>query len=345
MNLIRVSGLRRVARRLRNQFASGGLILLYHRVAEVNSDPWRLCVSPRHFADHLEVLQKHGSYVRLQELVRKLKDRQLPRQVVAVTFDDGYADNLHTAKPLLERYDMPATIFITTGYIDQEREFWWDELDKLLLQASLLPKALHLSINGRTYRWNLGQAAHYNEEAYQRHRYWSAIGNNVPTSRHSLYRSLYQLLQSLLADEREKVLDKLRLWAGTDSVVRPSHRSLSSTELLALSQGELVEIGTHTVTHPLLSTLSRVTQRDEIQQSKASLEEIIGRPVDGFAYPHGDFTTETVALIREAGFAYACSTLAEVIWQGSDLFQLTRIVIENWDGEEFAKRLSGWFYA
>jgi peptidoglycan/xylan/chitin deacetylase (PgdA/CDA1 family) len=80
---------------------------------------------------------------------------------VVITFDDGYADNLHNAKPLLERYDIPATVFVTTGHIGHEREFWGDELDRLLLQPSTLPELLGLSINGSPYQWELGEVAHY----------------------------------------------------------------------------------------------------------------------------------------------------------------------------------------
>src|SRR3712207_5681827 len=98
---------RRVVRRLKERVASRAIILMYHRVTEVNSDPWALCVSPCHFAEHLQVLQKHGCLLRLQELVQCLKDGNLPRLAVTVTFDDGYADNLYNAKPLLERYDTP----------------------------------------------------------------------------------------------------------------------------------------------------------------------------------------------------------------------------------------------
>ncbi len=115
MRIPRISKLWQVARRVRNHLMPGGLILLYHRVAEVVSDPWSLCVSPRHFAEHLEVLQKLGFVVRLGHLNQTLQDGNRPHRQIVITFDDGYADNLYNAKPLLERYEIPATIFLTTG--------------------------------------------------------------------------------------------------------------------------------------------------------------------------------------------------------------------------------------
>src|SRR5437773_7329055 len=147
---------RQAAHRLTDRFAPKSIILLYHRVADVRPDPWSLCVTPQHFAEHLEVLRQQSRPMHLQQLVSRLRDGNLPRHAVAITFDDGYADNLLQAKPALERYDIPATVFVATGNIEQAHEFWWDELERLLLQPGTLPEELRLSIDGKTYRWELG---------------------------------------------------------------------------------------------------------------------------------------------------------------------------------------------
>lgn len=344
MRIRGVDRLRRSARRLRNRFLPGGLILLYHRVAEVGLDPWSLCVTPRHFVEHLEVLQKHARPMQLQQLNQALQDGKRPHRSVVVTFDDGYADNLYNAKPLLEHYDIPATVFLTSGYIGQEREFWWDELERLLLQSGTLPEVLRLGVNGGTYRWELGESADYSEQDYQHHRYWSALGEDNPSPRHSLYCSLYQLLRPMLEGERRKVLDELLAWAGAESGSRSTHRSLTLAEVSALEQGKLIEVGAHTVTHPFLSALPAAAQQEEIKLSKAFLEEIVGYPVRSFAYPYGDYTPQTVPVVREAGFTCACSTIADSVRRRTDCFQLPRVVVEDWDGEEFARRLEEWFH-
>lgn len=334
----------RWAQRLKNKLTPKTLILLYHRVAEVDSDPWSLCVTPQHFAEHLEVLRKYTYPVQLQQLTQAIEDRKLSSRSVVITFDDGYADNLHNAKPLLEHYGIPATVFLASGYIGHKREFWWDELERILLQASTLPPSLHLSINGNTCQWELEEAAYYSKDAYQQHRYWQIEREADSSPRHFLYRSLWQLLRPMLENERRKVLDELLAWAGAELVSRPTHRSLTLEEIFTLKQGELIEVGAHTVTHPLLSALPATLQRNEIQQSKADLEEIVGHQVSSFAYPYGDYTNETVALVREAGFARACSTIADGVRRRSDCFQLPRVVVEDWDGEEFTRRLENWFH-
>jgi peptidoglycan/xylan/chitin deacetylase (PgdA/CDA1 family) len=346
MNLINFPGMGRVrgiARRFRNTLAPGSLILMYHRVAEMDLDPWGLCVTPQHFAEHLEVLQKQVRVVSLQQLTREIEEGTPIHRSIALTFDDGYADNLLNAKPLLEQYDTPATVFVANGYVEKEQEYWWDELERLFLQPSTLPEKLELDLNNRHYQWELGSAAEYSTEDYQRHHRWRAEQKNYPTPRHILYRSVWRLMQPLLADRQHQLLQELRAWAGTESATRPTHRPLTLAEVSALDQGNLVEVGAHTVMHPFLSALPVALQRDEIQQGKARLEEILGHPVRSFAYPYGDFTPETVALVQEAGFDRACSTVSARVQPKSDRFQLPRVEVLDWDGEAFAKKLSRWF--
>jgi peptidoglycan/xylan/chitin deacetylase (PgdA/CDA1 family) len=336
---------RRLARHRRNSHEPSALILAYHQVAELRSDPWALSVTPRRFAEHLEVLREHTHPIRLQQLSQALLQGNLPDRSVTVTFDDGYADNLHNAKPMLERYGIPATVFVVTGYTGREREFWWDELDRLLLQPGTLPAALSLSLDGGAYRWELGGATHYGEEASRRYQGWRAW-EEAPSLRHALYSSLWELLQPLTEGEQQLLLGQLLAWTGAEPAGRSTHRCLSLDEVAALTQGKLVEVGAHTVTHPALSTLPAASQWDEILKSKAWLEEVLGSPVDTFAYPYGkqpDYTAETVSIVREAGFSCACSNFAGVVERSSDPFQLPRIHVQDWDGDEFARRLFRWF--
>jgi peptidoglycan/xylan/chitin deacetylase (PgdA/CDA1 family) len=338
-----INRLRRAARRLKSSHASGGIILLYHRVAEVSSDPWGLCVSSRHFAEHLVVLRKRGFVMPLRQLVQAL-ETGIFLAGVAVSFDDGYADNLYAAKPLLERYETPATFFLTTGYIDRQSEFWWDEHERILLQPGKLPETLQLSIADRTFHRSLGKAAQLSEDDFRLHRSWKAW-EEAPSARHELYYSLWQTLQMLRENERRKAMDELVAWAGVAPAGRRTHLPLSIEEVMALAKGELFEIGAHTVTHPLLAALPAVLQREEIQQSKAYMEAILGRPVTSFAYPHGNYTPETVALVRTAGFACACSTVAGVVRKGTDCLQLPRVQVGDWDGEVFNRWLSRGFFS
>lgn len=343
MKIFRRDKLQQVLTRLQKKLASSkGLILMYHRVAEVEIDPWSLCVTPTHFAEHLDVLQKYYHPLSLQQLVEALRENKLPDRAVVVTFDDGYADNLYNAKPLLEKYNIPATFFISTGSIGQNREFWWDELERLLLRPKKLPEKLSLNIDGKIYQWNLDQAANYTEQDYQPDRIckaWEAQSG----SRMSFYYSIWQILRPLLEKERQRILDEILEWAVAEPTPRATYRSLSPEELSVLAEGKLVEIGAHTVTHPFLSAQSTELQRDEIKQSKIDLEQMINRPVTSFSYPFGDRTAETVELTRTAGFDCACSIFEEFVWQKSDHFQLPRFAVENWHGKEFANRLLEWF--
>ncbi len=120
----------RLVRRLRSRWIDGGLILLYHRIARGGPDPFRLSVSPANFAEHLQALREVARPIALRTLVDDLKRGALRGGSVAVTFDDGYSDNLHTALPLLEAAGVPATVFALAS--GRGEEFWWDRLARLL---------------------------------------------------------------------------------------------------------------------------------------------------------------------------------------------------------------------
>jgi len=323
--------------------SAAGLILMYHRVGEVEPDPWGLSVSPLHFAEHLEVLRKHGHALPLGRAVQALRNGRIASGTLVVTFDDGYADNLHIAKPLLELYDVPATVFLASDYIGTPREFWWDALDWILLGPQVLPPNLCMVASGKTSEWVLGEARYYGDEARRSDRRRLTRVQGVPSGRYQFYRAVHRELQFLHDDERRSVMDNLKNWAGVTLGIRDSHRCLSPDEALALAEGELIDVGAHTVTHPVLATLPQALQRVEIRQSKLDLEHLLDRPVTNFAYPYGHCTAETAAVVRDEGFSSACSAETGLLTDQSDVFCLPRIKAQDWDGEALARILSNCF--
>ena len=333
---------RRLARRF-GRHNRQALILMYHRVAEEASDPWSLCVAPEHFAGHLQVLRKFARPVKLQDVVHSLSNGREPAPwSVTVTFDDGYSDNLYCAKPLLERYDVPATVFLATGYLGSDREYWWDALERLFLHPGSLPPALRLQLNGTSGTWELGGSAHYGGAAFQTHRGWKAE-QDPPTPRQDLYRSVWQAMQRMPETGQQRVLAELMTWASAVPECRQGYRPMTPEEVVDLARGGLIEPGAHTVTHPVLSSLPAARQREEIQGSKARVEEIVGYPISSFAYPYGDYSEESIAILQENRFAVACSTAPGAVQKGADPLRLPRIHVGNWSGEEFERRLSAWF--
>jgi peptidoglycan/xylan/chitin deacetylase (PgdA/CDA1 family) len=340
-----IGRLRRVVRGVRNLFVPRAIILLYHRVTEVASDPQLLCVSPAHFAQHLAIVRKYGNPTRLSLLDEALRRGHDGRSAIVVTFDDGYADNLCNAKPLLRRHEMPATVFMTTDILGSPKEFWHDDLERLCLHPGVLPETLRLTVNGKTFDYELGEASHYSEHAYRSNRTWNVSQKSTPTLRHQLYRSLVEMLQPLPTGERRTVVDDLLKWAGIGTTGRSTHRGLSPEELVQLEDGGIIDVGSHTVSHPTLSALPVTAQVDEISRSKAHLERILGHPITAFAYPYGkrsDYTEATVAAVRAAGFQFACSNFAGIVHSNTERWQLPRFIVRDWDGEEFAARLSSW---
>jgi peptidoglycan/xylan/chitin deacetylase (PgdA/CDA1 family) len=303
-------------------------------------------VKPKHFAEHAEILRKHYRPASLSELVAGVADGGLPDRTLAITFDDGYADNLYNAKPMLEAHDLPATVFVATGYTGHDREFWWDELEALLLQPGRLPETLVVEVGRKVFRWELQADCEYDSHRELRHRSWNVERKDNPSLRHGLYRSLCKTIRPLREETRRDVLHQLRAWSGGCVNVRRSHRLLSAEELSVLGEGEFIELGAHSVTHPVLAVLPVSAQWQEIQHSKHRLEEIAGRNILGFAYPYGsrsDFTPETIALVRKAGFGFACANVRGLVRRKTDPFQLPRLLVRDWDGEAFRRLLKEWF--
>jgi len=332
--------IKRWAQRCTAPFHSQVVILLYHRVFDTPSDPQRLCVNPKRFGKHLEHLGRYYSVLSLSQLARALKERRLPKHAVVVTFDDGYADNLYHAKPLLERYNIPATVFVTTGCMGQAKEFWWDELERLLLLSPRLPEQLKVTLNGTIYSWRM------DEETTSDYGQWHVELQDTPTPRHGAYRDVHRLLRPLRYEKQEGVLADLREQVGDNGQCRPDYQALTPEEVRLLAADGLVEIGSHTVTHPVLSLQPLEVQRYELVESKKQLESILGHPVTSLAYSYGggrDAGDETAALAREAGYEIGCANFPALVTNRSDIFQLPRFLVRDWDGDEFAHRLMRWF--
>ena len=320
-----------------NRFSTVGLILLYHRVSEGAPDPQLLAVTPAHFAEHLEILAERCTPVHLPD-VQRPRNRRPGRHRVAVTFDDGYADNLLQAKPLLERRQVPATVFVVAGHVGGT-EFWWDELAGVLLDTPLLPSVLACRVGGGRRTWALGDGV----ESY---REWNVLQAGAG-DRGNAYEDLCALLGDLDAHERERVLDQVADWAGVERRARADHRVMTPEELVALAEGGLVEIGGHTMTHPRLSALRLSAQLREMREGKTRLESLLGRPVTSFSYPFGgpsDFTLGSMAMAQLAGFRLACANFPSRVHRFSPTFALPRFIVRDWSGDEFERRLRAWLY-
>src|SRR3989344_495152 len=115
-----------VKNRIRNLLNPTARILLYHRIADIQNDPHLLAVSPENFNNQLKFLKENFKIISLAQLIQDIKTKRIQNDSVAITFDDGYADNLYNALPILEKHGIPATIFITTGKIGDDAPFYWE---------------------------------------------------------------------------------------------------------------------------------------------------------------------------------------------------------------------------
>jgi len=291
-------------------------ILMYHRVATESNDPFSLCVSPEHFAEQLEDLHRLADVVTIDNLRSKSA-----RPRVAVTFDDGYADNLHNALPVAERLGIPITVFVTSRSIGRPEGFWWDRLTDVLagreevdVKMSVANAPLRIQLQGR----DAGQRA---------------------------LEVLHRRLRPLPVPHIERVMGELASEFGIEAARPSPARSLEQDELLQLASSPLVAIGAHTTEHVFLRCQPFTEQFRTITQSKTDLEGMLGQPVVHFAYPFGgvdSFDKRSMEVVRRAGFRSACTSVPGVVTKWSNSFCLPRRMVRDWDGGAFREQLGTW---
>ncbi|HEV7749903.1 MAG TPA: polysaccharide deacetylase family protein [Baekduia sp.] len=309
-----------VGARRRGRGARGrvhGAILLYHRVAEVGADPLALAVSPRHFAEQLEVLRERWTPAPLQSVARG----EAGDHAVAVTFDDGYHDNLLHALPALAAAGVEATLFASTGHVATGEAYWWDVVTAAL--ASPGSRAvLTLDLPGGARAWAPETDAQLG--AVRAH-----VHAALRTHDHAT------ITQALAA---------LRRWTG-DAPERD--RAMTVDELRALAAAGPFAVQAHGRTHVSLAHAPAASRDAELRGSADDLEAWLGRRPTFFSYPFGvpgvDVDEATKAAARAAGYAGATVNAPGLVRAGTDPYALPRLAVPDIDGAAFARWLHARF--
>lgn len=299
-------GAYKALRRLRP--SSGLAILRYHAVCGPEGSEYAepgICVTPAAFERHIAYVTSSYRVMPLPEAVRLMRDRKpLPPNAVALTFDDGYADNLAAAR-VLNRYGASATFYITAGCLAGEAPFWPSEVRQLV--ARIQAPAIQLTAAGRDISIPCAGLA----------------------ERRAAIRTLARLFKSSTIPVREALREQVREQAGGDAVGSPM---LTWDELREMHRLGMT-IGAHTVTHPNLPSAGPIDAWREISGSKARLEREIGAPVTMFSYPNGGaeryMTPEIARLVRDAGFEAATTSWNGFAGPASDLYALERVQVRE----------------
>jgi len=297
---------------LKNLLSLGGFntrlsILIYHRVL-AQPDP----LAPdeddtKIFDQKMSWLSSYFKIMPLHEAVQKLRQDKLPPCTACITFDDGYADNATIALPILQKYGISATFFVSTGFLDGGR-MWNDTIIELVRQAP--GPALDLR------KMDLG-----------------LFEISTIHQRKQTINTLLNKLKYLPLKPRELKVEEM----CTYSPAKLPKDLMMTSEQVRLLHDSGMEIGGHTVNHPILARTEGTMAREEIANGKEVLESIIRSPVRAFAYPNGipgqDYLSEHVQMVRDLGFEAAVSTSPGAAKNSSDIYQLPRI--GPWDQEKF----------
>ena len=280
-------------------------IVLFHRVL---SAPDPLLVDEpdmARFAEQIIWLRDCFRILPLTEAAARLADGSLPARALCVSFDDGYRDNAINALPILQRLGVPATFFVTTRYLTGG--MMWN--DRVVEAVRHWPQSQAI----------IDVASH---------------GLNSPDlalGRKAVMEDLLGQMKYLPYGTRDALADELLARSGA-----PALRMMMDDDEIRRLHAAGMEIGGHTVSHPILCKLPADEARREIVENKAALEQIIGAPLLSFAYPNGkphqDYETAHVAMLRECGYRYALTTSPGAATADTSLLQLPRFT--PWDRQQ-----------
>lgn len=298
LNLMRVTGAF-APFRLANR--AKVLILTYHRFSQ-HEEPYK--TSAQAFAEHLEYLTQHYRLLPLSEIADCLATgRTLPPSTAAITIDDGYRDFYEVAFPLLLKYRVPATLYVATDFVDHKTWLWTDKLR--FLTARTPASEVVALLKGRTHRFTLTDHL----------------------SRLRAADKINSILKTLPNDQKEETIKRIATTLDVLVPPLPPHEfgALNWAQARELD-AEGIEIGSHTVTHPILPN---VTDDEalihELAASKARLEEMLGRQVPLFCYPNGRSDPRVQRATASAGYRCAVTNLPGMNTALTSLLALRRI--------------------
>lgn len=274
------------------------LVLTFHRILP-EPDPLRPDEpDAATFSTVLDLLRASFNLLPLADAVQQLLAGTLPARSVCVTFDDGYADNCEVALPVLSSKGVPATVFVAPGFLGGGRMF----NDSVIEAVRRAPRELDLTAEG--------------------------LGHYPLVDSKTRLQAIDRLLRELRylePAERQRLAERITEMAGASL---PTDLMMTPAQVRQLYEAG-IEIGAHTIDHPILARVDDDTARRQIGESKRVLEALIGAPVTSFAYPNGrpsqDYTHQHVAMVREAGFEVAVSTAWGAATSSTDPFQIPRI--------------------
>ena len=303
---------------LKGYLRSQVVILMYHRVGPYK-DIWSLRPTyASDFEDQIRYLGKTHKILPLRELAQHIREkRPLPKRTAIITFDDGYKDVYIYAYPILKKYNVPATIFLTTGHIGTGNLFWWDKIGYLLWNTKL--KRIELD--------DLG----------------TIPLDQVDDRLQSISKIREHLIKKVTEEKKNKLIEKLVKELGVDIPPDLGKEIILSWHEVKEMNDNGIDFGAHTVTHPILTGVSSKQARAEITQSKREIERRLDQPVTTFSYPNGsvgDFDGEITNLLKESGFTCAVTTVPRLNTPKTDLYELGRLTL-GYDFGSFKFFVSG----
>jgi len=305
---------------------------MYHRISDSYPDPWKLNVSESNFQEHLELFNKNYHVLPLKKFNELRNIGRLPQRALAITFDDGYADNVAIASPLLRKAEIPATFYICTGTLGQVSGMWWDTLAQIVFGRNTMSDSEKLDhareVNNSFFNITM-----------------NGVNGNFDTTDKSI-RNIDQIKIKDIYMQIWKEIQKIQLEQYSKQMnfeAVNTYPMMQDSDVKSLSEHNLFEIGAHTQNHVQLSAHNTEIQEIEIQENVQYLKELTGRNVRSLSYPFGAYNSSTLAVAKQAGFDVACTTVPEVATRIDDALLLPRITVYNDSAKSLQAKIDRYF--
>lgn len=326
----------------KRRWENEAVVLMYHRITNPVCDPWQLAVTPEYFESHIHIIKKKYRVVSLAELTEQVQQQKIKPNTVAITFDDGFADNVHIAYPILNQFQLPASFYITTDLVDTHDVFWWDQLQTIFLETPHLPAVFKGVIGNELIELQTGNDGILTNEMKSQIKNWRAEQPFI-NERIKCYYEIWSRLRGFPDDQKKSVLTILAAWASLSLTATDANRVVNVKELQVLASDSLMEVGCHTCSHPALAEHKEATQRQELERSKVQLKKWIGKSVTGLAYPHGSYNQTTLSVAHDLRFKYAVTTAGIAARKSTTALEIPRVQVTNLSGRDFERQLKLWF--
>ncbi|MDP4120623.1 MAG: polysaccharide deacetylase family protein [Bacillota bacterium] len=303
--------------RIYNHFDTPVLVLAYHRVANLENDIFKNAVTPQTFFNQMKYLRDNYNILRFEDDWANKEKKS-----IVITFDDGYEDNYTEMLPIIEKLQIPVVVFVSTANIETESDNWDYELENIVMHGNL-PINIHIHSNIINKKWEI----------------------NTSIDRNNFFKEIHSILVEKGNYEYKNIIfEQIKSQVQYINPGKNINKIMNKQQLKKLSMSKYITVGTHSVNHLSLPTLTYEQQYKEITDSKNYIQKIIDKDVNLISYPFNMYNDDTLDIVKKCNFKKGAAGLPGAWHENrNNSFTIPRNSVVNEDMDKFIKRIHNYW--